>query len=76
MKVSDVIMEAIDDNLIDALCTGCEWRNYFSATRYCPEEWICPAEFDTSSETCGKHQQYLRIRELAVVIEEALKEEK
>ena len=76
MKVADVIMEAIDDNIIDVLCTECEWRDYFSATRYYPEEWVCPAGFDPSSGTCGKHRQYLRIRELAVVIEEALKEEK
>lgn len=76
MEVADVIMEAIDDAVTDVLCVECEHRDCFPETRYLPEEWVCPARFDPSDESCGKHRQYLRIRALAVVIQEALEHQK
>jgi len=74
MKIVNSIMEAIDDNVTDALCTGCEWRDHFPATRYCPEEWVCPANFDPSDSSCGKHREYLRLKGMARKIEEELEQ--
>jgi len=63
------MLEAIDEEICESFCTGCEAREFTPATFTDPAEEHCPAEFCPGNPGCVKEEQYL---EMLAAIEEAI----
>ena len=76
MTVSDDILEAIDEHIVEAFCASCPAKIHCHATMELPEEWECPADFMPSNSGCVKRHQYEQLKVLAQKIEEELEVER
>ena len=74
--VSEEVLEAIDERIVEAFCASCPAKVHCLATMELPEEWECPAGFFPSDQACIKRHQYEQLKFLAQKIEEELEAER
>jgi len=71
-NLAHLMLEAIDVDIVTALCTGCEAREFYPATDIDPEEETCPADFSPSDTGCVKHDRYKALHAMALEIIDTL----
>jgi len=76
MTVSEEVLEAIDERIVEAFCVSCPAKVHYLATMELPEEWDCPADFMPSNSGCVKRHLYEQLKFLAQKIEEELEVER
>ena len=60
-----LMLGAIDEDVCEAFCTGCEAREFTPATFTDPYEEWCPAYFSPGDPGCAKYEIYKQMEEKA-----------
>lgn len=68
------MLEAIDEDIHNTFCTGCEARRFTPATFEDPQEEWCPANFVPGDPGCIKEQQYQDLLEDQMELIEEMEE--
>lgn len=73
MNLTNTIMEAIEESLVEMMCSDCPHVEHSVATFYDPEWSECPGDGTPAEPGCRKHDEYLEIVELAKKFEMEVK---
>jgi len=55
------MLEAIDEDLCETFCTGCEAREVSPATEIDPQDETCPADFNPCDPGCVRKAKYTEV---------------
>ena len=73
MNLTNTIMEAIEESLVEMMCSDCPHVEHSVATFYDPEWSECPGDGTPAEPGCRKHDEYLEIQKLVEELERDIK---